>query len=126
MAGLPGGRAWDPRTNPDRSPPVHPVGPQRRTTHDLIIVGGGIGGIISLKYAKDAGLDAILLEKGDAVSGLWRDLRAWQDLQIRKEDWTLGDLPIAGEDQASVLANIREWVERFELAPSQSGCCSAD
>jgi len=26
--------------------------------HDLIIVGGGIGGIISLKYAKDAGLDA--------------------------------------------------------------------
>ena len=75
--------------------------------YDLIIIGGGIGGIISLKYAKDAGLDAILLEKGDAVGGLWRDLPAWQDLQIRKEDWTLGDLPIAGEDQASVLANIR-------------------
>ena len=86
--------------------------------HDQIIVGGGIGGIISLKYAKDAGLDAILLEKGDAVGGLWRDLPAWQDLQIRKEDWTLGDLLIAGEDQASVLANIREWVKRFELAPS--------
>jgi cation diffusion facilitator CzcD-associated flavoprotein CzcO len=86
--------------------------------HDLIIVGGGIGGIISLKYAQDAGLDAILLEKGDAVGGLWRDLPAWQDLQICKEDWTLGDLPIAGEDQASVLANIHEWVKRFELAPS--------
>lgn len=86
--------------------------------HDLIIVGGGIGGIISLKYAKDAGLDAILLEKGDDTGGLWRDLPAWQDLQIRKEDWTLGDLPIAGEDQASVLANIREWVKRFDLAPS--------
>jgi cation diffusion facilitator CzcD-associated flavoprotein CzcO len=51
------------------------------------------------------------------VGGLWRDLPAWQDLQIRKEDWTLGDLSIAGEDQASVLANIREWVDRFELAP---------
>ena len=86
--------------------------------HDLIIIGGGIGGIISLKYARDAGLDAILLEKADAVGGLWRNLPAWQDLQIRKEDWTLGDLPIAGEDQASVLANIRAWVERFELAPS--------
>jgi cation diffusion facilitator CzcD-associated flavoprotein CzcO len=86
--------------------------------HDLIIVGGGIGGVISLKYAKDAGLDAVLLERGDAVGGLWRDLPAWQDLQIPKEDWTLGDLPIAGEDQASVLANICEWVERFELAPS--------
>jgi cation diffusion facilitator CzcD-associated flavoprotein CzcO len=92
------------------------TGPDER--HDLIIIGGGIGGIISLKYAKDAGLDAILLEKGDAVGGLWRDLPAWQDLQIRREDWTLGDLPIAGEDQASVLANIRAWVHRFELAPS--------
>lgn len=90
----------------------------KNAQHDLIIIGGGIGGIISLKYARDAGLDAILLEKGDAVGGLWRDLPAWQDLQIRKEDWTLGDLPIAGEDQASVLANIRAWVERFELAPS--------
>ncbi len=86
--------------------------------HDLIIVGGGIGGIVSLKYAKDAGLDVVLLEKGNSVGGLWRDLPAWQDLQIRKEDWTLGDLPIAGEDQASVLENIRAWVERFELAPS--------
>ncbi|MGA8864120.1 MAG: NAD(P)-binding domain-containing protein [Gallionella sp.] len=85
---------------------------------DLIIVGGGIGGIISLKYAKDAGLDVILLESGDAVGGLWRDLPAWQDIQFRKEDWTLGDLPISGEDQASILANIRAWVERFGLAPS--------
>lgn len=92
--------------------------PRTRGQHDLIIVGGGIGGIISLKYAKDAGLDAILLEKGDTVGGLWRDLPAWQDLQIRKEDWTLGDLPIAGEDQASVLANIYEWVKRFDLSSS--------
>jgi cation diffusion facilitator CzcD-associated flavoprotein CzcO len=85
---------------------------------DLIIVGGGIGGVISLKYAKDAGLDAILLESGDSVGGLWRDLPAWQDIQFRKEDWTLGDLPIAGEDQASILANIRAWVDRFGLSPS--------
>lgn len=85
--------------------------------HDLIIVGGGIGGIICLKYAKDAGLDAILLESSNAVGGLWRDLPAWQDIQIRKEDWTLGDLPITGEDQASILANICEWVKHFDLAP---------
>jgi len=86
--------------------------------HDLIIIGGGIGGVISLKYAKDAGLDAILLEGGNAVGGLWRDLPSWQDIQFRKEDWTLGDLPIAGEDQSSILANIRAWVERFGLAPA--------
>src|SRR4029077_13872813 len=68
--------------------------------------------------AKDAGLDAILFESGDSVGGLWRDLPAWQDIQFRKEDWTLGDLPIAGEDQASILANIREWVDRLGLSPS--------
>jgi len=84
---------------------------------DLVIVGGGIGGIISLKYARDAGLDALLLERDARIGGLWRDLPPWQDIQIRKEDWTLGDLPIAGEDQASVLRNIEAWVERFHLAP---------
>ena len=52
---------------------------------DLIIVGGGIGGVISLKYAKDAGLDAILLESRDSVGGLWRDLPAWQDIQFRDD-----------------------------------------
>jgi len=84
---------------------------------DVVIAGGGIGGVICLKYAKDAGLNAALLEKRERVGGLWRELPAWQDIQIRKEDWTLGDLPIAGEDQASILRNIESWVERFGLAP---------
>lgn len=84
---------------------------------DLVIVGGGIGGIISLKYAIDAGLDALLFERAGRIGGLWRDLPPWQDIQIRREDWTLGDLPIEGEDQASVLRNIEAWVERFGLAP---------
>lgn len=84
---------------------------------DVVIVGGGIGGVIALKYALDAGLQAVLLERRDRIGGLWRDLPAWQDIQFRKEDWTLGDLPIAGEDQASILLNIEAWVERFRLAP---------
>jgi len=85
---------------------------------DLVIVGGGIGGIICLKYAKDAGLNALLLERGDRIGGLWRDLPSWQDIQFRKEDWTLGDLPLAGEDQPDILGNIEAWAERFDLAPS--------
>jgi cation diffusion facilitator CzcD-associated flavoprotein CzcO len=84
---------------------------------DLVIVGGGIGGVISLKYARDAGLQALLFERAGRIGGLWRDLPSWQDIQIRREDWTLGDLPIEGEDQASVLRNIEAWVERFGLAP---------
>ncbi|MBE0625994.1 MAG: NAD(P)/FAD-dependent oxidoreductase [Burkholderiales bacterium] len=83
---------------------------------DLVIIGGGIGGVICLKYAKDAGLHAVLIERSGAVGGIWRDLPAWQDIQFPKEDWTLGDLPIAGEDQASICANIQAWVDRFQLS----------
>jgi cation diffusion facilitator CzcD-associated flavoprotein CzcO len=83
---------------------------------DVVIVGGGIGGVICLKYAKDTGLKTLLLERRERVGGLWRDLPSWQDIQFRKEDWTLGDLPISGEDQPSILRNIEAWVERFGLS----------
>jgi len=88
-----------------------------RADLDLVIVGGGIGGLICLKYARDAGLRTLLLERGARVGGLWRDLPSWQDIQFRKDDWTLGDLPISDEKQPSILRNIEAWVERFELAP---------
>ena len=84
---------------------------------DLVIVGGGVGGVICLKYAKDAGLRTLLLERRERIGGLWRDLPSWQDIQFRKEDWTLGDLPLSAEDQPNILRNIEAWVERFELAP---------
>jgi cation diffusion facilitator CzcD-associated flavoprotein CzcO len=84
----------------------------------LIIIGGGIGGVICLKYARSAGLNAVLLERMEGVGGIWRALPAWQDIQFRKEDWTLGTLPIAGEDQASILGNIQAWVDRYDLTPS--------
>lgn len=85
---------------------------------DLIVVGGGIGGVICLKYARDAGLNALLLESKEGIGGLWRDLPPWQDIQFARQDWTLGDLPIDGEGQASILRNIEAWVERFALGPS--------
>ncbi len=82
---------------------------------DVAIVGGGPGGIIALYYANQAGLKAVLLEKQDTVGGLWVQLPAWQDIQNREEDWTLGDIPIAGVDQSSILANIQQWVHKFDL-----------
>lgn len=84
---------------------------------DLVIVGAGIGGVICLKYAQDAGLKTVLLEARERIGGLWRDLPSWQDIQFRKEDWTLGDLPLAGEKQPDILRNIEAWVDRFGLAP---------
>lgn len=83
---------------------------------DVAIIGGGIAGLIHLYYARRAGLDALLLERAPAVGGLWRELPAWQDIQICVADWTVGDLPIEGPMQPQVLANIESWVSRFDLA----------
>jgi cation diffusion facilitator CzcD-associated flavoprotein CzcO len=83
---------------------------------DVAVVGGGPGGVIALHYARQAGLRTVLLEKRDTIGGLWAELPSWQDIQNREEDWTLGDIPIAGVDQPSVVANIRHWVHKFDLA----------
>ncbi len=83
---------------------------------DVAIVGGGLAGIVALAYARRADLEAIVLEKQGRFGGLWRDLPAWQDIQISAADWTLGDLPLQGATQPHILANIEAWVERFGLA----------
>ena len=83
---------------------------------DLVIIGAGIAGVVALHYARKAGLRALVLERQDVVGGLWARLPAWQDIQFGRVDWTLGDLPIAGEDQASIRDNIQAWVDRFDLA----------
>ncbi|WP_210731898.1 NAD(P)-binding domain-containing protein [Hydrogenophaga sp. PAMC20947] len=83
---------------------------------DVAIVGGGLAGVVALTYARRAGLEAIVLERHGRVGGLWRDLPAWQDIQISTVDWALGDLPLQGATQPHILANIEAWVERFGLA----------
>jgi cation diffusion facilitator CzcD-associated flavoprotein CzcO len=89
---------------------------QANESLDLIIIGGGIGGVISLYYAKKAGLKVLLLEKQGVVGGLWSQLPAWQDIQNNPIDWTLGDIPISGSDQPSIASNIQAWVDRFGLS----------
>jgi hypothetical protein len=91
--------------------------------HDLIIIGAGISGLIHLRYADLAGLSALVLEREDAIGGLWRDLPSWQDIQIRLADWTAGDLPLEGPSQPDILSNIHAWADRFDLHPRiRLGC----
>ncbi|MBC7602093.1 MAG: NAD(P)/FAD-dependent oxidoreductase [Ramlibacter sp.] len=82
---------------------------------DVAIIGAGIGGVIALFYARRAGLQAAIFEKQDGVGGLWRELPAWQDIQISPADWALGDLLLEGPMQPQILANIQAWVEQFGL-----------
>jgi hypothetical protein len=83
---------------------------------DVAIIGGGIAGVVHLHYARRAGLDATVFEAQEGVGGLWRQLPAWQDIQIGTADWALGDIPLAGPLQPQILSNIEAWVTRFGLA----------
>jgi hypothetical protein len=85
-------------------------------TLDLAIIGAGIAGVIHLHYARQAGLDAVALEARPGIGGLWRELPAWQDIQISTADWAIGDLPLAGPLAPQILDNIQAWVDRFALA----------
>ena len=87
-------------------------------TIDVAVIGAGIGGITALYHARKAGMSALALEARPVTGGLWGQLPGWQDIQNNRTDWTLGDLPIQGEDSASVVANIRSWVDRFGLGSS--------
>lgn len=43
-------------------------------THDIVVIGTGFGGLCAAVRLKEAGLDDfVLLERGDAVGGTWRD-----------------------------------------------------
>ena len=84
-------------------------------TLDLAIIGAGIAGVIHLHYARQAGLDALVLETRSGLGGLWRELPAWQDIQISTADWAIGDLPLAGPLAPQILANIQAWADRFAL-----------
>jgi hypothetical protein len=83
---------------------------------DVAIVGAGLAGVVALAYVRRAGLQAVVLERQAGIGGLWRELPAWQDIQISLADWTLGELPVHGATQPHILANIEAWVQHFGLA----------
>ncbi len=84
-------------------------------TLDLAIIGAGIAGVVHLHYARQAGLDAVVLDRREGLGGLWRALPAWQDIQLSPADWAIGDLPLAGPLAPQILANIQAWADRFGL-----------
>jgi cation diffusion facilitator CzcD-associated flavoprotein CzcO len=85
--------------------------------YDAIIIGAGTCGIIFLKYAREQGLRCLILEKQDAVGGLWNWLPVWQDIQNRKNDFAINDVPLEGVKQPDVLKHVRAWVHEYDLAP---------
>jgi cation diffusion facilitator CzcD-associated flavoprotein CzcO len=91
--------------------------PTNTEPYDAIVIGAGICGVIFLKYAREQGLRCLALEKQDAVGGLWNWLPAWQDLQNRKADYGIDDVPLDGVKQPDVLQHVRQWVQEYNLSP---------
>jgi cation diffusion facilitator CzcD-associated flavoprotein CzcO len=83
---------------------------------DVIVIGAGICGIIFLKYAREQGLHCLALEKQEAVGGLWNWIPEWQEIQNRKEDFALNDVPLNGVKQPDVLRYVNSWVQEYNLA----------
>jgi cation diffusion facilitator CzcD-associated flavoprotein CzcO len=83
--------------------------------YDVIIVGAGICGVTFLKYARDKGLNCLILEKQNDVGGLWKWLPKWQDLQNRTNDFAINGLPIHGDKQSDVHQYVKDWVKKYNL-----------
>lgn len=91
--------------------------------HDVIVVGAGICGVVFLKYARERGLDCVVLEKQDHVGGLWSWLPAWQDIQNRRQDFAINGVPLEGVEQPDIRRHVQQWVEHYHLAPFiELGC----
>lgn len=84
-------------------------------TLDLAIIGAGVAGLTMARFAKKAGLSALVFDKADQTGGLWATLPSWQDIQFRALDWSVNDLPINGVMQGDILNNINTMVPRYQL-----------
>jgi hypothetical protein len=84
---------------------------------DAIVIGAGICGIIFLKYALEKGLNCLVLEKKNEVGGLWGWIPAWQDIQNRREDFAINNVPLEGVKQPAILKYIHAWIRKYGLDP---------
>jgi len=61
---------------------------------DLIIIGFGISGIAAAKYAKEHGLNFIVIEKMDQFGGVWLNAPDTTEIQTSKESYQFPDFPM--------------------------------
>lgn len=91
----------------------------------VIIIGGGVSGIVSAKYALAAGIEPIILEKTSAIGGLWSsgsEGGMWSSMKtnLSKNTCTFSDFPwdeIAEDfpNQKEVAEYLNKYVKHFNL-----------
>lgn len=100
-----------------KSTASNPIAVDQQIEYDVMIVGGGISGLVFLKYARDRGLRCLALEKESDIGGLWSRLPSWQDIQNKLSDFALNGIELKGATQPHVHQFVREWVHEYGLRP---------
>ena len=85
--------------------------------YDVIIIGAGPSGLAAAARCLRAGLTTAVLERGESIGGLWRDLPDWQDIQLPKQDWTVAGPEIFGVKREAIVANLLAFTHRERLDP---------
>jgi dimethylaniline monooxygenase (N-oxide forming) len=92
-------------------------------THKVAIIGAGISGIVSAKYAKENGFTPIIFDKNSTIGGVWsKDGQAWPNLEtnISKYSCQFSDHSWKDEDPIFIPKEkmdtwLLEYVEKFGL-----------
>ncbi|WAR28553.1 FMO5-like protein [Mya arenaria] len=93
---------------------------------DVVVIGGGISGVVTLKCLLDAGLSAVVIERTDDVGGLWKfrendyGVMSFTHINVSKYNYCFSDFPFPDDvpdyphnkDMAKYVGN---YVEHFDL-----------
>jgi thioredoxin reductase (NADPH) len=87
---------------------------QKRSSHELLIIGGGPAGLKAGEAAQNAGIDYIILERGE-IAGAWKTLRPEMIMLSPchpQRDWTSlsGNFPIWQMDVRRPFCTAEEFV----------------
>ncbi len=88
---------------------------------DVVIIGGGQGGLGVAYYLKAAGIDAVVLERG-RVGETWRSQR-WDSFVLNTPNWMNGlpGAPYDGPERfgfmtgSDLVSSFEDYVDRFDL-----------
>jgi len=89
-------------------------------TYTLCIIGFGISGIVTSKYAKENNINYIVLEKEASYGGVWRDNQFNSTLQTPKYYYQFSDYPMPNHypeypNKQFILEYLQNYITYYEL-----------
>jgi dimethylaniline monooxygenase (N-oxide forming) len=77
----------------------------------VAIIGAGISGICSAKFAIEYGLEPTVFEKSDKPGGLWNTCMAWENLQLNSSKYSFLFYDFPWHDSQSLYPSVADTLE---------------